>query len=85
MSSRNLDATEVRQEFADTLDRVRFGKERIILHCDGKPVAALVPIEDFELFEQMEDDLDIAEAKRILADPSERPEAWEQVKAELGL
>lgn len=85
MSVLKLDATEARQEFAETLNRVAYGKDRVIVHRHGKPIAALVPIEDYELLEQMEDDVDVEEAKRILADPGETPQPWEEVKAELGL
>jgi antitoxin Phd len=85
MSVLKLDASEARQEFADTLNRVAYGKERVILHRRGKPIAVLVPIEDYELLEQLEDDVDVADARRILADPEESPEPWEKVKADLGL
>jgi prevent-host-death family protein len=73
--------TEIRNVFHDTIAKVQFGGERVVLERQGRPVAALVSIEDLELLEAMED-----EALAKLADASDaEPGAdvpWEQVKAE---
>jgi prevent-host-death family protein len=45
-------------------------KERVVLTRDGRPVAAVVPIEDFEALEAAEDEQDAADARGRLA-------AWE--------
>lgn len=51
-------------------------------------MAALVPIEDMRFLEELEDRLDLEEARAALteakADP-ERPIPWEKLKTELGL
>lgn len=82
-----MDATTARTELSDALNRVAYGAERILLLRHGKPVAALIPVQDLELLERLieeeEDRIDIAEAKRILADPNETWVPWEQVEAEL--
>lgn len=68
-------ASAARDDFATLLNRVAFGKERVVLRRHDKPSAALIPIEDLELLERLieeeEDRIDAAEAARILADPDE--------------
>ena len=53
-----LAADKVCENFSDTLDRVVDKGERIILHRQGKNVAALIPLEDLALLEEREDRLD---------------------------
>ena len=38
--------TEARAQFSELVNRVGFGKERIILSRHGKPLVALIPAED---------------------------------------
>lgn len=40
-----IPATEARAQFSELINRVGFGKERIILTRHGKPLVALVPAE----------------------------------------
>lgn len=80
-----LDAANAQNEFADALNRVARGKERVIVQRRGKPIAAVVPIEDLRLLEQLEDEIDIAEARKVLADPTETWEPLEKARKELGL
>ncbi len=49
----------------------------------GKELAAVVPIEDVKLLEELEDRLDLEVAREALKE--EGTIAWEKVKAELGL
>ena len=42
-----LDEAKAREEFPTLLDRVVDGKERVVLTRHGKPVAVLVPAEDW--------------------------------------
>lgn len=51
--------TDARDNLADVVNKVAFGKTRISLTRKNKPVAYLVPIEDIELLEAIEDRLDI--------------------------
>jgi PHD/YefM family antitoxin component YafN of YafNO toxin-antitoxin module len=60
-------------------------RERVVVHRRGKAVAALIPLEDLALLEELEDRLDVEEAERRLADPNEVPIPYEQVRKELGL
>lgn len=47
---------EARERFADIINRVAYGKDRVVLTRRGKQVAAVVPIEDLKVLQQMEND-----------------------------
>lgn len=52
----------------------------------GRRVAAVVPIEDLELIEALEDARDLDDVRAALTDPANRERiAWEDLKAQLGL
>jgi prevent-host-death family protein len=79
-----LAATQARKDFAETINQVVYRGERIVLHRRGKNLAAIVPIEDLELVEALEDRLDLAAARRALkARGANIP--LKKIKAELGL
>jgi len=81
-----LAASKVREGFSDTINRVAYGRERVILHRRGKEVAAVVPMEDLKLLEALEDRIDLDEARRSLAHAKKHGTIpWEKVKAGLGL
>ena len=62
-----VSTADLRSHCTDTVNRVVYGHERIILNRRGKPVAAVVSMEDLERLEAMED----AEDNRV-ADQMER-------------
>lgn len=79
---------EARIHLAEILNRVAYRGERIVLHRRGKEAAALVPVEDLRLLEELEDRIDAQEAKTVLAEmeaKGEKPIPYEQVRRELGL
>ncbi len=81
-----LAAGAVRKDFADALNRVAYGKERIVLHRRGKNVAAMVPVEDLALLEELETRFDLEEARAALAEARKKGTiSWAKLKAELGL
>jgi prevent-host-death family protein len=83
-----LSSGKVRQDFSETVNRVAYGRERIILHRRGRDLAALIPLEDLALLEAVEDRLDVEEAEKILAEAKargERPVPWERAKKKLRL
>ena len=47
-------ASQVREKFAESLNRVVFGGERVILERHGKAVAALISIQDLRRLESIE-------------------------------
>ena len=87
-SAEHLPAGRVRQDFAETVNRVAYGGERIVLHRRGKSLAALIPLEDLAVLEELEDRQDAEEAQKALAAAKakgERPIPWPQAKKKLGL
>ena len=80
---KKLTITQARDALGDTVNRVSYGHERILIERRGRNMAALVPVEDLELLEQLERQLDLDAAREALREPGSI--AWEDVKAELGL
>lgn len=88
MEAQHLTATAARNDFAETINRVAYGRERIIIERH-KDTVAVIPAEDLALLERLEreeeDRIDAAEAARILADPGETRIPWEQIKEDLDI
>jgi prevent-host-death family protein len=81
-----ITAGQARKDFATTLNRVAYGRERIVLQRRGKDAVALVPVDDLTLLELLEDRMDLEDARAALAEAKERGTTpWEKVKADLGL
>lgn len=81
-----ISTAEARDRFSDVVNRAAYGKERVILTRRGKELVAVVPIEDVRLLEELEDRLDLEEARVALAEAErEGTIPWDQLKAELGL
>jgi len=75
---------KLRQRMSDAMNRVAYGGERMIIERRGKKIAALVSVEDLELLEAIQDRIDLEEARRLLADPRQKPIPWSKVKRQLG-
>ena len=45
----HIGSKEARNKFSELLGSVRFGKEEVIMERSGKPMAAMIPIETYEL------------------------------------
>ena len=81
-----LSTVKARENFSDLVNRSAYGKERIVLTRRGKGVVAVVPIEDLNLLEAIEDRLDLEDVEKALADPENKKAIpWDKVKKELGL
>lgn len=77
---------EARENFSDVINRAAYGKERVILTRRGKPFAAVVPVEDLDLLEMMEDRIDLEDAQAALKEAEEKGTiSLEDLKSELGL
>ncbi len=82
----NIAASKVRKDFSDTVNRVAYGRERVILQRRGKEIAAVVPIEDLKLLEALEDRLDLADARAALAEAKKKgTKPLQTIMKELGL
>lgn len=83
-----LSTAEAREKFASIVKKAAQDKERIILTKGGKDWAALVPMEDMRLLEDLEDRLDLEEARAALAEAKADTTpavSWERIKSELGI
>lgn len=79
-----MSTVEARDKLAELVNRVAYGRERVTITRRGKALAVLVPVEDAEALEALEDKIDLAEVRKSLAEPGENI-PWEQLKQELGL
>ena len=80
---KNITTVEARNKFSKFVNRVAFGKERMVLTRRGEKVAALVPMEDLSLIRELEERIDLEDAREALKEPG--TVSWEQVKKDLGL
>ena len=78
-----LAATALRNNIAETLNRVAYQGERIELERHGKTVAALVSKEDLATLQAIEDRMDLEAAREALLEPGQR--SWDELRTELGL
>ena len=79
---RKVASSTARTEFADIVNRAAYAGERVIVHRRKKPVAAVVPLSDLELLEQLEDRIDLEDARKRLNEPTV---PWTKIKKDLGL
>ena len=84
-----LKASAVRDDFSEIINRVAYGKEHVILTRRGKDLAAIIPADQLKLFrtvlEQIEDELDITEAKKRLSNKKQSRISYKFLRKELGL
>ena len=63
------------------VSRVQFAGERVVVTRRGKPVVAIVPIEDLELIQQIEVELDTHAAREALEEvKSGKARPWSEVR-----
>jgi prevent-host-death family protein len=62
----SFSAVQARERFADLVNRAAYRGERITLTRRGRSIATVVPIEDLQLLEQIEDRIDIREARKAI-------------------
>lgn len=82
----HMATSKVRQDLSDTLNRVAYGRQRVILERRGKEIAAVIPIEDLRLLEALEARIDLADARAALAEAKKKgTKSLEAIMKELGL
>jgi prevent-host-death family protein len=84
--SQELTAADARKQWSDLLNRVGYGKERVVVTRHGKPVAALVPMEDLGLIERVRGLLRGRDVRGALKETEELGAvSWEALRSELDL
>ncbi|MBA2454259.1 MAG: type II toxin-antitoxin system Phd/YefM family antitoxin [Chloroflexia bacterium] len=66
-------SVELRENLHDILLRTQYEHERVTVTRHGKPVAAIVPLEDLEWLQELEDRIDQAEAEIAYREMEEHP------------
>ena len=78
-----ITTVELRKHLAEVVNAAKYRKERLVLTRHNKPVAALVPFEDYQLLEALEDKEDLKAALAALDDADDELVPWEAVRANL--
>ncbi len=72
-----------REELAETLETVAYTKRRIAVKRRNRVLAVVVPPEDAELLELLEDAYDLAKVLRVLKNPASIP--FDEALSRVGL
>lgn len=78
-----ISVTKVRENLSEIMGEVRFAHRRIMLSSNGKNIGAIIPLEDLELLEAIEDKIDIELAEK--ADKDGKTYTFDEVLQEMGL
>ncbi len=66
MLMRHYTTGEARDRFSQVINEAAYGAQRVVLTRHGKNVAAVVPISDLDLLNQLERIVDVEAAKKAL-------------------
>ncbi len=82
----DISTADARRNLAELVNRVAYGKERVVLTRHGKQLCALVPIEDLSFLDRLR----AAAARQDVAEARQEQEGgatitWSELKDELGL
>ena len=66
-----VSTSEARRSFSDLLGRARYAHERFRIMRKGRPVAAVVRLDDLETMQALEDAMDVKAARESLRDAEE--------------
>jgi prevent-host-death family protein len=76
-----VSSSQARENLADLLNRAAYRGERFIVDRHGKPLAAIVPVEDLDSLEEFEDIADLKAIREMKKDAEYVD--WEDAKDEL--
>ena len=81
-----LAASDAREHFAEILNRVAYGGDRVVVERRGKELAAIVSLDDLKILETIEDRLDVDDALAAIEEADQKgTTSWKSLKAKLGL
>jgi len=81
---KEISTAEARKRLSNIVNRVAFGKEAFVLTRRGEALAAMVPMRDLKLIQEMEERIDTEDAWQARAE-SDETVSWEEIKEDLGL
>lgn len=82
--ARNVTASSLRDDLTSTVGAVTYGRQRVGITRHGKLVAVMVPVEDVELLERLEDEADVRAYDAAKADDDGGRVSADELFAELG-
>ena len=65
----SISTVDARKQFADIINKVAYGDSSIILTRHGEDIAAIVSIEELHFLQQIEDSIDIEDARKAMEEP----------------
>jgi prevent-host-death family protein len=81
----SMTTVKAREHFSELINRSAYGKERVLLTRRGKDIAVVIPIEDLQLLEALEDQIDLHDAKVALKEAKRKGTmTLEEFKDKLG-
>ncbi len=81
-----VSTTQFRDRAAEVINQAAYGKRRTLIKRHGKPLAAVVPVEDLERLEALEDAADARAADAVLErmeKARDRGIAWSEARPRL--
>jgi len=86
MAAKRVSTSAARQQFADLINRAAYRGERFVLQRRKRPIAAVIPIEEYDFLERMieerENAIDVRLARKARKEKGSIP--LEVVKKKLG-
>jgi prevent-host-death family protein len=81
-----VSVADARSDLAELLNRVAYGKERLVITRHGRELAAIVPVEDLHLANRLRRFVARKDVARALAelDAGKAP-SWDELRKELAL
>ncbi len=81
-----IKTSDARKNFSETISRVAYGGERVVLRRNKKPLAVLISYEDSRLLQFIEDRVDKELVRKALTEVEEEGStSWDDFTRELGL
>lgn len=81
-----ISVADARSDLSELLNRVAYGKERLVITRHGKEIAAIVPLEDLTFTARLRRFVARKDVARALAELDRGKAApWESLRLELGL
>ncbi len=66
MTTSSVSTADAKEQFSDLINRVSHNKECIIFTRRGKEIAAMIPMEDWQLLQTLQDKSDLQQAVEAL-------------------